>query len=83
VKPRTPVTDHRAVSPSQVRVVSAALATFPIETKAKEFDAEVADQAAVYAANHGQEELLDYFRQLREFYADAARKGNAVLLSIA
>jgi hypothetical protein len=49
----------------------------------REFDAEVADQAGVYAANHGQEELLDYFRQPREFYAAAARKGNSVLLWIA
>jgi hypothetical protein len=73
----------RGLSPSQVRDVSAALATFPIETKVKEFDAEAADQAGVYAAHHGQQELLDYFRQLREFYADAARKGNAVLLWIA
>jgi hypothetical protein len=73
----------RGLSPSQVRDVSSALAIFPIETKAMEFDAGVADQAGVYAANHDQEEPRDYFRQLREFYADAAGKGNAVLLWIA
>lgn len=74
--------EPRALSPKQVQSVAAALAEFPIDAKAKEFDAEAADKAGVYVARHGEEELKDYFRQLRDFYDDASRKGNAVLLWI-
>ena len=72
----------RALSPAQVRNVAKALEDFPIEQKAKEFDAESADRAGVYVAQHGVEELKDYFVQLRKFYTDAANKGNGMLLWI-
>jgi Domain of unknown function (DUF1877) len=72
----------RALSPAQVRNVAAALAEFPIEKKAREFDVQAAEKAGIYVARHGTEELIDYFSQLRNFYDDAARNGNAVLLWI-
>ena len=72
----------RGLSPAQVRNVSAALAAFPIETKAGEFDAAAADKAGVYVARHDEQELKRYFLQLREFYDGAVKKGNAVLLWI-
>jgi hypothetical protein len=72
----------RALSPAQVRNVSAALVEFPIAKKAAEFDVEAAEKAAIYVARHGAEELMEYFGQLRSFYSDAARKENAVLLWI-
>jgi hypothetical protein len=72
----------RALSPAQVRSVAAALAEFPIEKKASEFDSTAADKAGVYVAKHDTEELKEYFAQLRNFYDDAAHKGNAVLLWI-
>jgi hypothetical protein len=72
----------RALSPAQVRNVAAALAEFPIEKKASEFDFQAAEKAEIYVARHGTEELKEYFGQLRSFYEDAARKGNAVLLWI-
>jgi hypothetical protein len=72
----------RALSPAQVRNVAAALAKFPIDKKAQEFDAAAADKAGIYVAQHQAEELTEYFGQLRNFYEDAARKGNAVLLWI-
>jgi uncharacterized protein DUF1877 len=62
--------------------VAAALAEFPIEKKASEFDVEAAERAAIYVARHGAEELTEYFGQLRSFYEDAAREGKAVLLWI-
>ena len=72
----------RALSPAQVRNVAAALAEFPIDKKTQEFDAAAADQAGIYVAQHEARELAEYFGQLRGFYEDAARKGNAVLLWI-
>ena len=72
----------RALSPGQVRSVAAALAEFPIDKKAQEFDAAAADKAGIYVAQHEAGELKEYFGQLRSFYEDAARKGNAVLLWI-
>jgi hypothetical protein len=70
----------RALSPAQVKHVAAALDSFPIEQKAQAFDASAADQAGVYVAQHEKEELQQYFARLRSFYADAASKGNAILL---
>jgi Domain of unknown function (DUF1877) len=72
----------RALSPAQVRSVAAALEEFPIEKKTREFDSIAADKAGIYVAKHDTEELKEYFVQLRSFYDDAARKGNAVLLWI-
>jgi len=72
----------RALSPARVRSVAAALAEFPIEKKAREFDSTAADKAGIYVAKHDTEELKEYFAQLRSFYDVAARKGNAVLLWI-
>ena len=72
----------RALSPKQVRAVAAALAGFPIEQKVQEFDSAVAEKAGIYVAQHEPEELKEYFGQLRSFYEDAARRGNAVLLWI-
>ena len=72
----------RALSPAQVGRVAAALADFPIDKKTQEFDAAAADQAGIYVAQHEARELAEYFGQLRSFYEDAARKGNAVLLWI-
>jgi hypothetical protein len=72
----------RVLSPAQVRSVAGALAEFPIDKKAQEFDAAAADTAGIYVAQHEAGELTEYFGQLRSFYEDAARKGNAVLLWI-
>jgi Domain of unknown function (DUF1877) len=72
----------RGLTPAQVRAVAAALAEFPIDQKAREFDAAAAGRAGIYVAQHEAEELTEYFGQLRNFYRDAASKGNAVLLWI-
>jgi hypothetical protein len=65
----------RTLSPAQVRSVAAALAEFPIEKKAREFDSTAADKAGIYVAKHDTEELKEYFVQLRSFYDGAARRG--------
>jgi hypothetical protein len=72
----------RSLSPTQVRNVAAALEQFPIDQKLQLYDAGQADRAGIYCAQHDADELRDYFSQLREFYSDAAGKGNAVLLWI-
>jgi len=73
----------RALSPGRVKSVAEALNAFPIDQKAQQFDSHAADKAGIYVAQHGAEELKEYFLQLRNFYEDAARRGNAVLLWIA
>jgi Domain of unknown function (DUF1877) len=72
----------RALSPAQVKKVAEALDAFPIEQKAKAYDAAAADEAGIYVAQHDPQELQHYFAELRDFYDDAARNGNAVLLWI-
>jgi len=72
----------RALKPAQVRAVADALADFPIDQRAQEFDAMAAEKAGIYVAKHDPEELNEYFGKLRSFYDDAARKGNAVILWI-
>src|SRR5579859_3688438 len=67
----------RHLLPAGVREIYAALAEFPIETTAREFDAEKADLARVYVPHHGPEELVQYFNWLLEFYRGAAEKGEA------
>ena len=70
----------RYLTPKQVSEVAAALASFPAEERATAFNPEVADEQKVYVPNHEKEELLYFFGLLRDFYQDAAGKGNAVVL---
>jgi hypothetical protein len=72
----------RALSPARVKRVAEALDAFPIEERAKAYDAAAADRAGIYVAQHDPQELQRYFAELRNFYGDAARNGNAVLLWI-
>lgn|SRR5215469_1636000 len=72
----------RALPPSRVKAVAEALNAFPIAEKARQYDPEAAERAEVYVAQHGADELQQYFTELRAFYNDAASKGNAVLLWI-
>jgi hypothetical protein len=72
----------RALLPSRVKSVAQALHAFPIDQKAQQFDSDAADKAGIYVAQHGAQELREYFVHLRNFYDDAAQRGNAVLLWI-
>jgi hypothetical protein len=72
----------RALTLAQARAVADALADFPIDQRAQEFDAMAAEMAGIYVARHDPVELKEYFGQLRSFYDDAARRGNAVILWI-
>jgi hypothetical protein len=72
----------RALSPAQVKKVAEAPNAFPIEEKARIYDAAAADRAGIYVAQHDPQELQHYFAELRNFYNDAASNGNAVLLWI-
>lgn len=70
----------RYLTPAQVAEVASALATFPVEEKAKAFDPEFAEKQKVYSPHHDEEELVHYFGLLRDFYQGASSKANAVLL---
>jgi hypothetical protein len=70
----------RYLTPSQVDDVASALASYPIEKKAEAFDPRLADEQKVYVPNHESEELIYYFNLLRDFYQDAATKGNGMIL---
>jgi hypothetical protein len=69
----------RYIPPAEVRKVSEALDTFPIQEKAEAFDPTRAKAAKVYVPNHEPEELTQYFSDLRELYDLAAQNGEAVL----
>jgi hypothetical protein len=70
----------RYLTPLQVREVASALASFPVEERVEAFDPEFAHKQKVYVPHHEKEELLYYYGLLRDFYLDASRKNNAVLL---
>jgi hypothetical protein len=78
----------RYLSTTQVREVAEALSQVPIEQRIESFNPQAAEAAEVYSANFGKDEfgeddkdgLLRYFHLLRDFYRDAAAKGNAMLL---
>jgi Domain of unknown function (DUF1877) len=72
----------RCLTPDEVSRVAAALEEFPIEERSGGYDSKAAHAAEVCVPQHGPEELRDYFAMLRDFYRDAAKSRNGVLLWI-
>jgi hypothetical protein len=74
----------RFLDPGQVREVASALAALSKEGLARRFDLRAMSAAKVYACDDESElELAQhYFEHLVRYYADAAARGNAVLLYI-
>jgi hypothetical protein len=70
----------RYLSPAEVQKIHEALNDFPIEVRAREYDPQNARTAKVYVPDHGTEELIQYFNWVLEFYGEASRNGEAVLL---
>jgi hypothetical protein len=70
----------RYLTPKQVQEVAAALREFPIADRAAAFDARRAEDAKVYVPDHAPEELVEYFGMLRDFYLDAMKNKDAVVL---
>ncbi len=76
----------RMLSPSHVRTIAAELAAIPAERLLKR--ASIADMAekGIYSVSDDEPSERDYighyYGLLRDFYADAANKGNAMLLYI-
>lgn len=78
----------RYLTPSRVREVASALGDFPIADRAATYDHIAAETAKVYPRRYPNEPLAEdekkaligYFNLLRDFYADAAKKGNAIIL---
>lgn len=73
----------RYLSLAEVRAVAEALASFPAEERVAAFDPELAEKEKVYVPGHGKEELMQYLVWLKDFYVDAAKNGNAVVLWVA
>jgi Domain of unknown function (DUF1877) len=79
----------RYLTPQQVVSANAVLASIPAEELKKRFVPARLDEADVYPSGIWLDEGMDGFEyiehwygQLREFYAHAAKNGNAVLLAI-
>jgi hypothetical protein len=62
-----------------VQQIAEALRNFPIEVEAARFDPREAKSNRVYCPNHGTDELVHYFEMLKNFFADAAAKNNAII----
>ena len=75
----------RVVTPEQVRQVAAALANFDDAALARNYDPVAMDAQQIYPTiwtrdgEEGLAYLQHYFRILARFYADAAKRGDAVL----
>lgn len=72
----------RCLNPEEVKEVSAALCSFPIVEKAKQFDEAAAEARQVYCANHSEDELIHYFGKLLGYYEEAAARDNGMLMWI-
>lgn len=72
----------RYLEPGEVKKVSTALDSFPIQQKASEFDPATATAAEVYCPDHGAEELVHYFNLVKTYYREAALKRHAMLIWI-
>jgi hypothetical protein len=77
----------RLLDPSEVVTVSKALSAVTPATLKKRFKPEALDQADIYPGGWAEEPgalqwLLDAFKDLQKFYASAASRGSAVLLTI-
>ncbi|MBV9146199.1 MAG: DUF1877 family protein [Acidobacteria bacterium] len=72
----------RCLTSAEVKEVAAALCTFPIVAKAKEFNESEAERKQVYCPNHSEDELIHYFGKLLGYYEDAAARGNGMLMWI-
>ena len=70
----------RYLSPSEVRQVGQALQEFPIEARAETYNPLKADADKVYVPDHGAQELIVYFNDLRELYDLAAQNSEAMLI---
>lgn len=72
----------RCLTAAEVKEVAAALCSFPIVEKAKQFDEPNAEARQVYCPNHSEDELIHYFGKLLAYYEDAAARGNGMLMWI-
>jgi len=74
----------RFLTPELVREVSRALSKFTPDELARRFDLDAMSAANIYAcADEDELEIAQsYFEQLVQYYADAATRGNAMLLWI-
>ena len=72
----------RSLNSAEVKEVAAALCTFPIVEKAKQFDEVIAEEKQVYCPSHSEEELIHYFGKLLGYYEEAATRENGMLMWI-
>src|SRR5207244_2120210 len=72
----------RYLEPGQVKKITAALESYPIERKALKFNPSAAAAAQIYCPNHSPEELVHYFTLVKDYYREAVSKKYAMLIWI-
>jgi hypothetical protein len=72
----------RFLESSEVKKVTVALESYPIERAAAKFDPRAASVAKVYCPDHSPKELVHYFKLLTKYYREAVSKKHAMLLWI-
>jgi hypothetical protein len=77
----------RIVSPDQVRAVAAALGPLTRDELAARFDADAMKAAEIYPqiwheGDGARDYLMGHYVRLRDFYIGAAKRGDAVLVSV-
>jgi Domain of unknown function (DUF1877) len=66
----------------QVQEISTALAFVDIQERAATYDTKQAERHRIYCAEHEAEEIVYWFEQVRSYYDEAAKSGEAMLLWI-
>jgi hypothetical protein len=72
----------RYLEPGEVTKTAAALESYPIEQKAREFSPAAAEKAHIYCPEHAPEELIYYFNVMKNYYHEAVSKKHAMLIWI-
>lgn len=70
----------RYLEPGEVKKITAALESYPIEQKASKFSPAAAEAAKIYCPNHSAEGLVHYFNLVKNYYREAVSKKHAMLI---
>jgi hypothetical protein len=72
----------RFLESGEVKKITVALESYPIERAAAQFDPRAASAVKVYCPDHSPKELAHYFKLLTKYYREAVSRKHAMLLWI-
>ena len=72
----------RILGPRQVQEIATAIAAVDIKARAASYDVKQAESHRIYCAEHEAEEIIHWFEQIKAYYDEAAKSGEAMLLWI-